>query len=194
MGFKPVVDLDCESATALGGQDRKSGKKNPTSITGYYIGSRQVDSPKSKTGKAYLHVFQTEKGNQGVWGKTDLDKKILGVTAGSLVRVTFTGMQETKNNPMYKYRVEVDADDAIDVGAVEASELVDNADTGQTRYESGSYEDEGADDEQEADAEEEILDETPPARAAAPRRPATAPSADRAAKVQALLKGRAKTA
>lgn len=184
MGFQTVVDLDCENATALGGTDRKSNKKNPTTITGYYLGTRQVDSPKSKTGKAALHVFQTEKGNQGVWGKTDLDKKMQSVPAGSLVRVTFTGMQETKNNPMYKYRVEVDADDSIDVGALANNSAEAGSDDSEAAEEE-SYE------ESEADAEEEqYAEEAPPARAAAPRRPAPTPDAARAAKVQALLSKR----
>lgn len=180
MAFKELADLNCENATALGGTDRKSGKKNPTSIEGFFIGSRDVASPKSKTGFAALHVFQTAKGNQGVWGKTDLDSKLRGVTPGCLVRVTFTGMQETKNNPMYKFRVEVDADNTIDVATADAGSTAEDQDgSGESE---DSYEEEADVGEDEAPA-----DVISAARAQAPRRPVTAPSAEAQARTQALL-------
>lgn len=181
MAFKELADLNCDSVTSLGGTDKKSGKKNPTQVEGYFIGSRDVASPKSKTGFAKLHVFQTDKGNLGVWGKTDIDAKLRSVTAGCLVRVTFTGMQETKNNPMYKYKVEVDEENTIDVASAQpASEDGDQDDSGASDYQ----------DEEDVDADEELADEVRPTRATAPRRPITTPSAESQARTRELLGAR----
>lgn len=182
MAFKQVIDLDCATSTAIGGVDKKSGKKNPTSVEGYFIGSRDVESKKSKTGLAKLHVFQTSAGNQGVWGKTDLDQKLARVTPGTMTRVTFTGMQETKNNPMYKYRVETDDENVIDVGTPGNGSEDSNEEASEGFQSADAYEEESA-----LDGEEEQLDEQPAPRALPPRQAAQAPSAERQAKVNALL-------
>jgi hypothetical protein len=193
MGFQDIADLDCQVTTAIGGVDKKSGKKNPTTIEGYFIGTRQVPSPKSKTGFAALHVLQTPKGNVGVWGKTNLDQKMTAVKAGQMIRITFTGMVETKNNPMYKYRVQVDPSQTIEVntgddsgaGAEDSGEAA-----GGDESDAGFNTEEGYEPEAELDAEEAPLDEAPVQRPVAPARRAAAPDPQRAAKVQALLKGR----
>jgi len=185
MAFKEVADLDCNETTALGGVNKKTNKKNPTSITGYYIGSREVDSPKSKTGKAKLHIFQAASGNIGVWGKTDLDKKMQEATPGAMTRVSFTGMQQTKNNPMYKFKVEIDLEDTIDVGYGSGNGAnqeeygdVDGPDAGAPDY---------SDDSDDSSLDDVADDVPPPPRAKAPPVPAKAPSADSRAKVEALL-------
>lgn len=190
MAFKELADLDTATCTAIGGVDKKSGKKNPTSIEGYYIGTKQVASKKSKTGLADLHVIQTSKGNVGVWGKTNLDQKMKTVTPGLMTRISFTGMQETKNNPMYKYKVEVDETNFIDVGGVsESSVSGSEADSD----ESNSYESQdsySSDEPEESDAFGEQLppDEPVLPRAAAPKaRPTTAIDAARQAQTKALL-------
>lgn len=195
MGFKDIADLDCQVTTAIGGVDKKSGKKNPTSIEGFFIGTRQVPSAKSKSGFASLHVLQTEKGNVGVWGKTNLDQKMTAVKAGQLIRISFTGMVETKNNPMYKYRVQVDPSQFIEVNTGDDGQAV-GADEGaeETLEESAGAYEEGYEPEAELDEEEAPLDEAPVQRPVAPARRAAAPDPQRAAKVQALLKGRPRTA
>lgn len=177
MAFEEVIDLDCDATTAIGGYDKKAKRDNPTKAEGYFIGSKTVPSPKSKTGTAQLHVFKTSGGTLGIWGKTDLDRKLAGVTPGVMTRITFTGMQETKNNPMYKFRVEVDANNKIDVAGVQGANKAP------------ALEDEGDDDLGPAD-DAQAPDELPPARAQAPRTPAATPDAARQAKVQALLAGR----
>lgn len=182
MAFQTVADLDCSTTTALGGKN-KEGKANPTTITGYFIGTRKVESKKSKTGDASLHVLQTPKGNVGVWGKTNLDSKMKGVTPGVMVRITFTGMVETRNNPMYKYKVEVDAENAIEVATPDTAEASEEAESYNSKAEA-SYDDS---EETELDAEEEALDEVPAPRAAAPKKPLATPDATRQAKVQELL-------
>ncbi len=187
MGFKEIADLDCDKTVAIGGTDKKSGKPNLTTITGYYIGSRDVESPKSKNGKAKLHVFQTKTGNVGVWGKTNLDQKMLGVNPGVLTKVSFTGMVPTKNQPMYKYKVECDTENTIEVAAPAESDGATSEETYEELSEHAGYENEPSED-PALDEEEAPLDETPPARTTAPKHAAApADPAGRAA-VQNLLK------
>jgi hypothetical protein len=162
----------------LGGFNKKTRQDNPTTITGYYLGTKYVPSPKSKSGKAAIHVFQTEDGNVGVWGKTDLDRKMEGLTnqLGSLVRVTQKGTKPTKGgNDMYMFRVEVDSDNRIEVTAA-PSTLESEEET----YEEETYTDEEYDEEPNA-VFDRIQQPTAPAKAAA------VPDAARQAKVKAML-------
>ncbi len=122
------------------------------------------------------------RGNLGVWGKTDMDVKLKAVAPGTMIRITFTGMQETKNNPMYKYKIEVDKANCIDVGGVSDGSADSEATGDDAGYESA---DDG--EEQSLDAEAPPADEPPPARAQPPKQPAKAPDAARQAQVQALL-------
>lgn len=137
MGFKEIVSLDADVTIALGGKDKKTGKKNPTEIEGFYLGSRQVKSPKSKSGLAYIHFFQTAAGNVGVWGKTDLDRKLIGVTPGTMTLVAFDKMVPTPNGDMYKYKVAVDEDNTIEVSAT----VLDNASAASEDTETGEADD-----------------------------------------------------
>ncbi len=123
MAYTEVQDLGTDTVIALGGFNKKARKDNPTSIEGYYLGSRSVSSPKSKTGLAKIHVFQTPKGNVGVWGKTDLDQKLGAVTPGTMTLAKFDRMVPSKNGEMYRYKVLVDNDNTIEVqaGATEAA-------------------------------------------------------------------------
>jgi hypothetical protein len=121
MGFKEVADLSADTVISLGGSNKKTGKANPKSIEGYYIGAKQVADKKKKSGTSFIYIFQTAKGNVGVWGKTDLDNKMKAVTAGTMVRATFDRMQSTPNGDMYKYKVEVDEDNTIEVNTASTS-------------------------------------------------------------------------
>lgn len=124
MAFKEVLDLNPDTVIALGGQNRKTGKANPTKVEGYYLGKRQVEDRKKKSGVSYIYVFQTEKGNVGVWGKTDLDRKMQSATPGAMLRATCIGTTPTPNGDMYKFKVEVDSDNTIEVTASE--EVIDS--------------------------------------------------------------------
>lgn len=125
MGFKKLQDLNTENIIALGGFNKKAKKDNPTEVEGYYLGSRVVANTKNKSGKAYIHVFQTPKGNIGVWGKTDMDQKLIQVTPGTMTKVEFSGMKDTKNGEMYVYDVSVDDEQTIEVGGLGDSSGVD---------------------------------------------------------------------
>jgi len=179
MAFKTIQDLDADTTISLGGINKKTGKKNPTKVEGYYIGTRTVDSKKDKKGYAHIYFFQTQTGMLGVWGKTDLDRKMRQVTPGVMTLITQTGTVSTPNGDMYKFTVAVDSDNTIEVALPDPSS--NNDATEETSYAASN--DEG-EEEEEAAAE---LDEPVAPRASAPARPATAPNAERQAKVQALL-------
>lgn len=115
MAFKQVTDLDAETTIAIGGTNKKTGKANPSSVEGYYLGAREVDSKKARSGKCSIYYFQTPKGNVAVWGKTDMDRKMVGVIPGTMTRVSFDKMVPTPNGDMYKYKVEFDPDNTIEV-------------------------------------------------------------------------------
>lgn len=176
MGFKEVQSLDAEVTTALGGKNKKTGKSNPTKAEGYYLGSRKVESKKSKSGFAYIHFLQTPNGNLGIWGKTDLDRKLTAVTPGTMVRVTQSGMTSTPNGDMYKFKVELDSDNTIEVTA-QASDDTSSSESEETSEDDDTYTDYNASAEDE-EATQEV------AQAAA------LSAAQRKAKVEALLKGK----
>lgn len=175
MAFKTVVALDADTTISLGGVNKKTGKKNPTSAEGYYLGSRQVPSTKSKSGFDTLHFLQTPKGNLGVWGKTDLNKKLATVTPGNMIRMSFSKMVPTKNGDMYSFTVEFDAENSIDVSNLESAPEVEAAD------DLDAFVDDTAAEEYD---DTEVEEEAPPVRRSASP---TAGSAERAARVQALL-------
>lgn len=186
--FKEVSSLDADITTALGGINKKTGKPNPTTMTGYFIGSREVDSKMSKTGKAAIHVLQTPQGNVGVWGKTDLDRKLSQVTPGSMIRITQNGKQEIPGkNPMYKFKVEVDSSDTIEVSLPQ--EEAPNAE-----FDAPFGTDQAGDGVPYYDHGDDLTDEVEPVRPVAPARAAQVPTSAQQQKVKDLLaKSRNKT-
>lgn len=177
MAFKDLIDVEASTTIRLGGTDKRTREENPTSIEGYYLGTKKVASKKSTSGFSSLHVFQTAEGNVGVWGNTYLDRRLPNLKPGICTRVVFTGMKETANNPMYTYKISTDADNVIEVDAPSAP----------SNEAAGSAYDDSEED--ALDADDESYDSAPAARAVAPRQPAKAPDAARQAQVKALLNG-----
>lgn len=186
MAFKKVAALDADTTVALGGKNAKTGKSNPTTVTGYYIGKRTVET---EFGPGLVHFLQTPTGNIGVWGKTNMNVQLEQVTPGALTRITFIKMQKIPGRKdMYKYDVEVDPDRSIPVNAAS------NEDEGAEP--TSAYEDQDVNaefdpddaslDETDLDGEP-ALDEVPVSRAVPPRRLSPTPDAARQAKVKALL-------
>lgn len=187
MAFKTIQDLDCEVVVALGGKD-ENGKANPTQVEGYYLGFRRVASKLSKSGFANIHVFQTEEGNVGVWGKTNLDQKLLAATPGTMIRATFTGTKPIPGKKaMYMYKVEIDEENKIEVNLAEATPKNDT----EAEEELGASDDS---EESDPEAEEAAPDEVKPARAKPPLQTAKAPAPSQQEKVKKLLAGRASNA
>lgn len=178
MAFKQVLDLDADVTVALGGVNKKTGKKNPTQVEGYYIGVRSVESKKSKSGFSNIYFFQTQEGMIGVWGKTDLDRKMNQVKPGTMTLVKQSGTVPTPNGDMYKFTVAVDTDNTIEVDI-----LSNNTGNAAANDETTPY----ASDDDEDSLDDEAADEVVHARPTSPAKPATAPDANRQARVQALL-------
>lgn len=130
MAFKQISDLSAEVTISLGGTNKKTGKSNPKSVEGYYLGKREVEDRKKKSGVSYIYFLQTSKGNLGVWGKTDMDRKLTSVKEGEMIRITHTGMQATANGDMYKYSVEVDSDNTIEIVGAGSSANAQDEDDG----------------------------------------------------------------
>lgn len=116
MAFKELQDLSAEVTISIGGFNKKLRKDNPTEAEGYYLGFRQHPSTFTKGKMDSIYFFQTPKGNLGVWGKTDLDKKMAQVTPGVMTRIKFVGeVPSNKGNPMLKYSVATDEENTIPV-------------------------------------------------------------------------------
>lgn len=174
MAFKTVTSLDADTTISLGGFNKKTRKDNPNSVEGYYLGSRKVDSKKSTNGFAYIHFLQTPTGNLGVWGKTDLDRKLVTVTPGTMIRATHTGMQATPKGEMYKYKVETDDENTIEVNLAEQQQ--DNSSSKNDSDEDNSaIANAGASDEYDDEVDEDAIQQ------------AALIAAEKKAKVQALL-------
>lgn len=142
MGFTEVSSLDADVTVALGKTNKETGKPYPKSAEGYYLGKRTVEN---KRGESQLHFLQTKNGNLGVWGTTDLNRKLSQVAAGTMVRITSTGTKPTPNGDMYIYKVESDKGNTIEVASQDSDEAyVESAE---------SYETDGVDEDQAQAAE-----------------------------------------
>lgn len=177
MAFKEITDLSADTTISLGGRNKKTNKDNPTKVEGYYLGNRQVPDNKKKSGFSFIYFFQTPKGNLGVWGKTDLDKKMSSATPGQMMKVELAGMVATPNGDMYKFKVAFDPENTIEVSA--------QAPPTQTAEE--SY-DEGPSTEEEDEDDQDDFEQAEAAQTAA------LSALERKKKVEALLSGKAKKA
>lgn len=176
MAFKEVVLLDSSNTIALGGVDKNTNKPNPTSITGYYMGSEERQG---NYGPFKLHKFQTTKGLVGIYGKADMNKKLGQVPIGTQTTVTDTGKTERgpKGNTKRIFKVQQDAEDTIEVQSSNANPGSESFDEGDT-YEHDHSESYGS-------GEDAEIDDVPVAPA---RTKAAAMDADmRAKKVQELM-------
>lgn len=174
MAYKEVSTLDADTTVALGGTNRKTNKANPTKVEGYYLGSRTVEG---KKGPSTIHFLQTPKGNLGVWGKTDLDRKLGQVAPGTMIRASFVGMTPTPKGDMYKFKVEIDKDNTIE--APEAQGDTTQLNAADDEEDTGGYE-ASSDDESEEEDEEAAQN-------------AALAALERKKKVEALLKGKSKS-
>ncbi len=148
MAFKEVSSLDADVTIALGKKDKATGKPYPKQAEGYFLGSRTVEN---KRGESKLHFLQTPKGNLGIWGTTDLNRKLASAPVGAMVRITSTGTKPTPNGDMYTYKVEVDADNSIEVSA-EADVASDFTDSSEGTVDGSSGDDyDSSDDDQAAE-------------------------------------------
>lgn len=174
MGYKELDTLDADVTIALGKKNKETGKPYPKQAEGYFLGSRTVEN---KRGESKLHFLKTPEGNLGIWGTTDLNRKLSQVTPGVMVRITSTGTKPTPNGDMYTYKVEVDEANTIVVSAA--------ADDVNTSDDDGGNDDADSTDSDETDSDDNA---TSTAELLAAERAA------KAAKVQEILKNKGKKA
>ena len=175
----------------LGGVDKTTGKKNPTELEGYYLRVEGRPNKYNKDKPQNFYVFQTKEGEVGLYGKAGLDREMKKAVAGRMTKVIHTGktVDTGMGNPMIVFQVMQDRSNTINVDEFNPPTPTQSA---SDHSDGDGWSDDGG--ELEEITYEEVEEETPPPRATAPRQPASAPSADRQARVQALLsKGRSKT-
>lgn len=146
MAFKKVSTLDADVTITIGGEDKKTKKKNPTSVEGFYLGTRTVATNSKFGGDSTLYFFQTEKGNVGVWGKTDLNKKMSAAKPGQMTRIEYNGMKPMPKGDMHVYAVFQDSEVTIDVSELQESNdnVSDSTKESYTSYEYGDADEDDA--------------------------------------------------
>ncbi len=173
MAYEPL--FDASNATPY-----KFEKVGDT-LEGYYMGSFDFQGDYGPTKK---HIFQTQAGAVVVFGQRNLIQQLPTARVGAMTLITLTGELPNKKkgmHPMNLFGIQQDKKNTIEVTGVDLTptDAVDEDELSET----------------DDNTDSEPLDETPPARAAAPKRAAVAPDAERQRKVQELLnRGRAKTA
>lgn len=119
MAYEKLSDV---KPIALGGVDKKTGKKNPTELEGYYI--RREEKPnKFNPGKPQsFYVFETKEGPQGLFGKAGIDREMKKAAVGVMTKVVDTGklLDTGKGNPMRVFEVFQDSSNTIDVAELAA--------------------------------------------------------------------------
>lgn len=168
--------LDDVKSVTLGGVDKKTNKKNPTQVEGYYLRVESRPNRFNPDKPQNFYVFQTAEGQVGVYGKAGIDREMKKATLGVMTLIKDTGqvLDTGKGNPMKVFQIAQDKANVLDADSLAASNVAPQSDED---YVSES---------EEAD-EEESIEEAPPARPVAPKVPLKAPSAERQAALQALL-------
>lgn len=174
MGLTEVISLDADVTYSLGKLNKSTGKTDPKSVEGYYLGYQQL--PDNKYGKSGLHYFKTKTGTVAIWRAGDLDKKLANVKVGTMTKAEFVGMKPTNKGDMRSFKVYNDKANFIEVEIEASAPVSDDDETELILLTDGSYAAQDPDDENES--EEEL-----PVAAA----PAGLTPAQRQKKVQDLL-------
>lgn len=185
MGYQELGDV---KAVTLGGVNKTTGQKNPTELEGYYLRVEGRPNKYNKNKPQNFYVFQTKDGEVGLYGKAGLDKEMKKAVAGRMTKVVNTGqtLDTGMGNPMIVFKVFQDRSNTINVDEFNPPAQSESTSSGSDA--SDDLEASGSGDWGDVDDTEEDL---PPPRPQAPRTPASTPSADKQARVQALLsKGR----
>lgn len=103
MAYQQLTDLGTDQVFALG-----VGEGKLSTIEGYYLGARTVTT---SNGDSVIHVFQTPKGNQGVWGTKKLNDNLGGSNRGVMTKIDYKGkikLQGGKTQHTYEFFVDLD--------------------------------------------------------------------------------------
>lgn len=108
MAYQKMTDLAADTVVALGQGEGKLPK-----IEGYYLGSRQVTT---SNGPSNIHVFQTPKGNVGVWGTKKINDNLGNGTRGVMTLVEYKGKVKLQGGKtQHTYNFFTDPDNKIEV-------------------------------------------------------------------------------
>lgn len=101
----------------LGGVDKKTGKKNPLFVEGFFVRVEQKPDKFHKDRPQNFYVFKTSRGEVGVYGKAGINRAMNRCQLGVMTKLTNT--EETvdtgKGNPMIVFKVAQDYTKKIDV-------------------------------------------------------------------------------
>ncbi len=203
MAYEEINDLGAEKTFALGGvrTDKKTQKrfKNPKEVEGYYLGTKVVQlAGQEKPSK--IHIFQGEvrndkgetvfTGNVGIWGKTDLDRKLENAKIGLMTKAYFDKMQDPAQvkpgkRQMYLFKSFQDQTNSITVEGVSGEEVFETEEEA-VEAAADTASEEAFEEEAALDEEEPVADE-PVAQPARAPKAAKAPSPDRQAAMQRLM-------
>lgn len=128
MAFREIQNLNADKVIRI---DDSGSDGSLESISGYYLGYKEIPSSLNPTEKTKIHVFSIEGNNIGVWGKKIMNTKLAAVPAPSnpqnlsdgrafFTTVTFAGLRPaTKKGfkPAYNYVVGFDDENVIKVDA-----------------------------------------------------------------------------
>jgi len=92
-------------------------------------------------GTSYIHVFQTSKGNVGIWGKAALNSQLSSVKPGTMVMATVLGKKKIGGGKTkYSFEVQQDKSNTISVG-IEAGDVGGSEDEEDVGYTESDGED-----------------------------------------------------
>lgn len=114
-----ITKFDGKTDTTINLGNKDSSTSNPTSVEGYFLGTKDV--PDNGYGAGKLHMFQTKAGVVGVWGKANSNRLMTPDLVGNMCLLKFTGMGEKRKgkNPAYEYSLQYDKDNTTDTSGVD---------------------------------------------------------------------------
>lgn len=92
MSYQQLGDL---AIVQLGGINKNTGKPNPKEVEGYLVRIEERDNKFRPGEKQNLYILNTKTGQVGIFGKTDIDRKMKTAQLGAMTK--FAATNETKD-------------------------------------------------------------------------------------------------
>lgn len=120
MAYEKVTDLSTDTVFALGNEKDKLPE-----IEGFYLGARKVNTA---NGESFIHVFQTSKGNVGIWGTKKLNDNLTTDSIGSMMLVVYKNkVKIAGGKTQHTYEFNIDREQTITVPKLSAGSAVNVA-------------------------------------------------------------------
>lgn len=85
-------------------------------LTGYYVGTRKIETNKTESGESLIHLFQEKDGTEiEVWSFEMLKRKLSKVPKGCMVRLTYTGTLKDGEKTIHQVKVEYNENEKIKI-------------------------------------------------------------------------------